>query len=75
MEFKVSYNPRHYNALTYKIPVFIKAYDNGVEFDDFMALFNTNYLAEEFRDFVKELIVEGMTFTDYLSLKKEYKAY
>lgn len=74
-EFKVQYNPYHYNLLTYKIPVFVKAYSDGKEFDDFMALFESNYLAEEFRDFVEELIAEGMTFSDYMSLRREYKAY
>ena len=75
VEFKVQYNPCVYNALTRKIPVIVTAYMDGEEVDDFMALFDSNYLAEEFRDFARELLAEGFNFTDYLALKHEYAAY
>ena len=75
VEFKVQYNPCVYNVLTCKIPVIVKACIDGEEVDHFMALFDSNYLAEEFRDFARELIAEGFNFTDYHALKHEYAAF
>ena len=72
-QYKVEYSSIRYNLMTCKIPVFVSVTDNDHELDKFMCLFDSTFLAEEFRDFVNDLIEDGMDFKTYLQIKHAYK--